>query len=76
MEAERHEAAALYVTDALRDGERRWFELHLAHCEQCRTDLPWLAETASVLALAIEPVEPPPALRERVVRAARATRLR
>lgn len=74
MGLDTHETAALYVTDALRGDERRCFELHVVRCDQCRADLTRLAETAAALAFAIEPVEPPPALRQRVIEAAHAAR--
>ena len=67
-----HDAAPLYATNALRGRERSSFELHLVHCKRCGADIDWLAETTAALALAIEPVELPPALRERILAAARA----
>ena len=70
---EPHDAAGLYATNALRGRRRRSFELHVAQCDRCQADLVWLAETAAVLALVVEPIEPPRALRGRVLAAARAT---
>lgn len=69
---EPHNSAGLYATNALSDRRRRSFELHVALCERCRADLVWLAEAAAALALAIEPIEPPPCLRARILAAARA----
>lgn len=72
MRLEPHDAAAaaLYATDVLRGSERRSFESHLSDCELCQTNLAQLCEDAAALAFAIEPVEPPPALRGRILAAA------
>lgn len=72
MHKDPHHGAALYATDTLRGRERRAFEAHLAHCQRCQTDFRRLAETAIVLAVEIEPIEPPPGLRERILAGARA----
>jgi hypothetical protein len=69
---EPHNAAALYATNALSSRRCRSFERHIAHCERCQADLVWLAETAAALALVVEPVDPPPSLRGRMLAAARA----
>jgi hypothetical protein len=69
---EPHDAAGLYATSALSGRRRHSFELHAAQCERCQADLVWLAETAAALALAVEPIEPPPSLRGRILAAARA----
>jgi len=69
---EPHDAAGLYATSALSGRQRRSFELHATRCDRCRAELVWLAETAASLALAVEPIEPPPSLRGRILAAARA----
>lgn len=69
---EPHDAAALYATNALSDGQRRSFEAHAACCSRCRTDLDCVTDVAAALALAVEPVEPPFFLRGRILAAARA----
>ncbi len=69
---EPHDAAALYATNTLSSRRRRSFERHVNECDRCRADLVWLAETAAALALVVEPVEPPPSLRGRILAAARA----
>jgi anti-sigma factor RsiW len=67
---ELHDLAAAYALDALDDEERAQFERHLEECEQCTAQLAELQETAAALAFA-ESEEPPPALRERILEAAR-----
>jgi len=69
-----HAAAAFYLTNALSDGESRSFEAHAAACGRCRADLEYLGDVATVLPLAVEPVDPPPSLRGRILAAARATK--
>jgi len=69
---EPHDAAALYATNAPSSRRRRSFERHVNECDRCRADLVWLAETAAALALVVEPIEPPPSLRGRILAAARA----
>lgn len=69
-----HESTAFYATDALRGNDRRFFALHLARCERCRTDPGRLAEAFTALMLATERLEVPPGLRERILAAARADR--
>jgi anti-sigma-K factor RskA len=69
-----HELTAAYALDALADHDVREYEQHLRHCDRCRDDLRSLQETATLLAFGVEPAEPPPALRERILDAARAER--
>lgn len=66
-----HELTAAYALDALDDDEAREYERHLARCERCRAELATLTEAAAGLAFAAEPVEPPPALRQRILDEAR-----
>jgi anti-sigma-K factor RskA len=67
---EPHDLVAPYALDALDDHERAAFERHLDECERCRTQLQELQEATMALAYA-ESAEPPPALRERILEAAR-----
>jgi anti-sigma-K factor RskA len=69
-----HELTAAYALDALDDHETREYEEHLRRCEQCRADLRSLQEAATLLAYAPEPVQPPAALRARIVEIARTER--
>src|SRR5207302_721835 len=69
-----HELTAGYALDALDPTEERAYEQHLAHCGRCQAELASLSAGAAALAFAAEPAEPPPALRERVLVAARAER--
>src|SRR5579871_288629 len=75
MEDDRaHDLTAAYALDALDPEEREGFEAHLAQCERCRDEVAELSAAASALAFGLEPVEPPPALRGRILDAARAER--
>lgn len=56
-----------YALDALSPEERERFERHLASCSQCREELTQLREVVGVLPLAIEPIEPSPTLKERLL---------
>jgi anti-sigma factor RsiW len=68
---ELHDLVAPYALDALEPEERELFERHLEQCADCRAQLAELEPTAAALAYA-ESAEPPPALRERILEAARA----
>jgi hypothetical protein len=61
-----------YALDALDDIERTSVERHLAGCGSCSAEVAELAETTALLGAA-EEAPPPPALRDRVLAAARAT---
>jgi anti-sigma-K factor RskA len=77
MDAETvHELSAAYALDALEPEEREVFEEHLTTCASCREDVVELVSAASELAWAVEPASPPPALRDRILEAARAERPR
>jgi anti-sigma-K factor RskA len=65
-EARRDELAA-YLLGALEPGEAAALERHLAGCEECRTELEWLRPAAQLLPEAVERVEPPAALRARIM---------
>src|SRR5579871_1305450 len=69
-----HDLTAAYALDALDPEEREAFEAHLAQCERCRDEVAELSSAASSRAFGLEPVEPPPALRGRILDAARAER--
>jgi anti-sigma factor RsiW len=69
-----HELTAAYALDALDAADREAYEGHLAGCTRCREDLAELTVAAGALAYAVEPVSPPPLLRDRILEAARAER--
>jgi anti-sigma-K factor RskA len=69
-----HDLTAAYVLDALDPSELEAFEEHLASCTRCREEVRELAATAGPLAYAVPAVSPPPALRARILDAARAER--
>ncbi|MBM0123925.1 anti-sigma factor [Pimelobacter simplex] len=61
-----HALSGAYAVDALDDAERARFEAHLAQCAECRDEVDGLREAAAVLGGA-EAIEPPAALRDRVL---------
>ncbi len=69
-----HELAAAYALDALDGRERDAFEAHLRGCETCTKDVSEFRATAALLAYADEGPEPAPALRDRLLEAARQER--
>jgi anti-sigma-K factor RskA len=69
-----HDLSALYALDVLSGDERARFEDHLDDCERCRTELAGLRDAAGSLAFAVAGPAPPPALRTRILDAARADR--
>jgi anti-sigma-K factor RskA len=69
--AEAQVLTAGYALDALDADDRRDFERHLETCATCRAELDELRETVGALALGTDPIEPPPALRERILAEAR-----
>jgi anti-sigma-K factor RskA len=72
MEAGIHELTAGYALDALDPEERRAYEAHLETCERCQQELGSFWETTEALAVAASGAAPAPALRARVLAAARA----
>jgi anti-sigma-K factor RskA len=56
-----------YVLHALSDAENARFEAELARSEEARAEVTELADTAVELGLSIAPVEPPAALRGRIL---------
>jgi anti-sigma factor RsiW len=69
-----HELTAAYALDALDPADEAAYEEHLAHCTSCQEELAALSGVASALALAAGAADPPPALRGRILDAARAER--
>jgi anti-sigma-K factor RskA len=63
---------AAYILGALEPDEADAFEAHLEGCEQCQSRARWLSASVDVLPSAVEQVEPPPALRERLMETVRA----
>jgi anti-sigma-K factor RskA len=59
--------AAAYVLGALTAEERKAFEAHLATCAECTAEVRSLTPAAGALAQAVPQVEPPAALRARVL---------
>jgi anti-sigma-K factor RskA len=58
---------AAYALGALEPGEGAELERHLAGCEECRTELEWLRPAVQLLPESVEQVEPPSALRGRLM---------
>jgi anti-sigma factor RsiW len=69
-----HDLTAGYALDALDASERDRYETHLATCERCREELQSFWRVGGALAHAAGGPAPPPALRERILEAARAER--
>lgn len=65
------ESAALYVIDAMTADERRAFESHLRGCELCQAELASLEGVDQALASAVPQIDPPAALRDRVLASVR-----
>lgn len=63
---------AAYALGALQEREAAELERHLAGCEACRTELGWLQPAVDLLPRSIEQLEPPAALRERLMATVRA----
>jgi anti-sigma-K factor RskA len=59
-----------YALGALSEAERRAFEAHVETCPECAEEARGFAAVASGLAAAVPQVDPPAALRDRVLRAA------
>ncbi|WNM23487.1 anti-sigma factor [Demequina capsici] len=62
-----HSLLGPYVVDAVTDDERAAFVRHLEACADCRAEVASLGEVAAALA-AVEAIDPPAALRDRVMR--------
>ena len=65
------ELVAAYALGAIDPAERTAFEVHLASCERCQRELAELSRVTAGLGLAVEPVNPPDALKAKTI--ARAT---
>jgi anti-sigma-K factor RskA len=59
---------AAYLLDALPGDEARRFERHLDDCARCQERARWLQVSVEMLPAAVEQVEPPPELRERLLK--------
>jgi anti-sigma-K factor RskA len=68
----RREEVAAYLLGALEPAEAGALERHLEGCPDCRAELRWLEPALQTLPESVEPVDPPPALRDRVLSQARA----
>lgn len=66
-----HDLTAGYALDALDPPEREAYEAHLAGCERCQEELASFWEVTGALAVGAGGPAPSPALRERVLQAAR-----
>jgi anti-sigma-K factor RskA len=64
---------AAHALDALDAGDLRSLEEHLATCADCRTELDELRDVVAKIALSAASVEPPEALRDRILAVARMT---
>ncbi len=62
-----HDATAAYLLGALDEAERAAFEEHLAGCPACREEVDQLAPAAQALPMSVDPVDPPPALKARIM---------
>jgi anti-sigma factor RsiW len=65
-EQDMHDLVGAYVLDALSPAETRAFREHLEECSQCRAELQQLQEVVGTLPLAVEPVQPPADLFDRI----------
>jgi anti-sigma-K factor RskA len=73
--AEARELVPLLALDVLDVDERDVLEDHLSSCSGCLEELAAYSETAASLALALPQQDPPPALKGRVLSAARRARM-
>jgi anti-sigma-K factor RskA len=62
---------AAYMLGSLDAAETSAFEEHLASCQRCQARERWLRASVDVLPASVEQIEPPPALRERLVETVR-----
>jgi len=61
------DATGAYVLGALDENERAAFEEHLAGCPACREEVDELRPAVEVLPISVEPLDPPPALKARIM---------
>ncbi len=60
------ELAAAYALDALEPDEMRAMEEHMRTCPSCRTAVAEMRSVVAMLPYTVEPVEPPPALKQQL----------
>jgi hypothetical protein len=63
---------AAYMLDALPEDEARELERHIEGCPRCQERAGWLQGSIDMLPTAVEQLEPPPQLRERLMQTVRA----
>jgi anti-sigma-K factor RskA len=63
---------AAYLLDALGADEARDVERHIRSCARCQERARWLQGSVEMLPTAVEQLEPPPEMRERLMRTVRA----
>jgi anti-sigma-K factor RskA len=61
------ESLAAYALGALPEAESARVKQHLSSCRECRADLEWLRSAVDTLPASVPQVEPPPALKARVM---------
>ena len=59
--------AAAYVLHALTGDERTDFETHLVTCDECAAEVRSLSSVVAALALSVQPADPSPAVRARML---------
>jgi anti-sigma-K factor RskA len=62
-----HDATGAYVLGALDEAEKAGFEEHLAGCAACREEVELLLPAAQALPISVDPVDPPPSLKARIM---------
>ncbi len=71
MTADRHDEhsqnTAAYLLGALNDLERQAFERHLAHCQECRTEIEQLRPALEALPRSVTPDAPPASLKASIM---------
>ena len=68
--SQRWDDLAGYAVGALDAADVPALEAHLAECERCSERLRWLDPAVDAIAGSVEPAQPPPALRDRVLEVA------
>lgn len=63
---------AAHLLGALEPAEEAELERHLEGCERCREELGWLGPAVATLPESVPPLQPPPALRARILAEAQA----
>jgi hypothetical protein len=63
---------AAYLLDALTEAEAGEVKLHIEGCARCQERARWLQGSVEMLPTAVEQLQPPPELRERLMRTVRA----